>query len=157
MGADHLHDWFSEEGRRFDPALLRGPDANTHVYACGPRRLTEAVQAALAANGWPPEQVHVEHFAAVSDENFKPEPFGARIASTGAVLHVPADRSLLDVLREHGFSLPSSCELGVCGACECGYRDGTVIHRDAVLPIGKRQDRMTPCVSRARVGVTLDL
>ncbi|MCJ2076327.1 PDR/VanB family oxidoreductase [Methylobacterium sp. E-041] len=152
-----LHDWFSEEGRRFHPALLRGPDANTHVYACGPRRLTDAVQAALAANGWPPEQVHVEHFAAVSDENFKPEPFGARIASTGAVLHVPADRSLLDVLREHGFSLPSSCELGVCGACECGYRDGTVIHRDAVLPIGKRQDRMTPCVSRARVGVTLDL
>jgi ferredoxin-NADP reductase len=154
---DRLQDWFSNEGRRFDPALLHDFASGTHVYACGPRRLTEAVQAALDAKGWAPEQVHVEHFAALADEAFKPEAFEARIASTGALLHVPANRSLLDVLRDHGFSQPSSCELGVCGACECGYRDGTVIHRDAVLSVGKRRDRMTPCVSRARGGVTLDL
>jgi len=154
---DRLHSWFSDEGQRFDPARLHGSAANAHVYACGPRRLTEAVQAALGEKGWSPDQVHVEHFAAISDETFNPEPFEARIVSTGALLHVPADRSLLDVLREHGFSQPSSCELGVCGACECGYRDGTVIHRDAVLSVGKRRDRMTPCVSRSRGEVTLDL
>ena len=154
---DRLQAWFSDTGRRFDPARLGGSEAGTHVYACGPRRLTEAVEAALDAAGWPPEQVHVEHFAAVSDAGFVPEPFEARIASTGARLHVPADRSLLDVLREHGVSQPSSCELGVCGACECGYLDGTVIHRDAVLSAAKRRDRMTPCVSRAQGGVTLDL
>ena len=34
---------------------------------------------------------------------------------------------------------------------------GRVIHRDAVLPLASRQDRMTPCVSRAHVSVTLDL
>lgn len=154
---DRLQGWFSDEGRRFDAALLHDSTADTHVYACGPRRLTEAVQAALDTKGWPSEQVHVEHFGAVSDETFVPEAFEARIASTGAVLPVPADRSLLDVLREHGVSQPSSCELGVCGACECGYRDGAVIHRDAVLSVAKRQDRMTPCVSRARGCVTLDL
>lgn len=154
---ERLHTWFSAEGRRFDPASLSGEEPGTHVYACGPRRLTGAVQAALADGGWPTDRVHVEHFAAISDEAFKPEPFEARIASTGAVLHVPADRSLLDVLRESGFAMDSSCEIGVCGACECGYRDGVVIHRDSVLPVDDRQDRMTPCVSRARVGVTLDL
>jgi hypothetical protein len=53
--------------------------------------------------------------------------------------------------------MPSSCELGICGACECGYSDGIVIHRDQVLPLAARQDRMTPCVSRARVSITLDL
>ncbi|MBX9933026.1 MAG: 2Fe-2S iron-sulfur cluster binding domain-containing protein, partial [Methylobacterium sp.] len=122
-----------------------------------PQRLLDTVQEALKTAGWPDAQVHSEVFQAILDENFKPEPFDARIASTGAVLHVPADRSLLQVLREHGLATASSCELGVCGTCTCGYRDGAVIHRDVVLPVAKRQDRMTPCVSRARVSVTLDL
>ncbi|MHC2018115.1 PDR/VanB family oxidoreductase [Methylobacterium sp. CM6247] len=154
---DRLQGWFADEGRRFDPMRLGDVKVDTHVYACGPQRLTDSVQAALDSQGWPPEQVHVEHFAPLSDETFKPEPFEVRIASTGAQLHVAANRSLLDVLREHGFSQPSSCELGVCGACECGYHDGTVIHRDAVLSVGKRRDRMTPCVSRAQGSVTLEL
>lgn len=154
---DRLTGWFSSEGRRFDPAALGAPGDGVHVYACGPQRLTDAVLAALKAGGWPQEQVHVEHFAPIRDENDKPEPFDAVIASTGAVLHVPADLSLLDVLRANGFSMPSSCEIGVCGSCECGYRDGTVIHRDVVLPVGRRQDRMMPCVSRARVRMTLAL
>jgi vanillate O-demethylase ferredoxin subunit len=47
--------------------------------------------------------------------------------------------------------------MGVCGSCECGYRDGLVLHRDKVLPTSKRQDRLMLCVSRARVSVTLDL
>ena len=91
----------------------------------------------------------------ISDENFKPEPFDAFIASTGAVLHVPADRTLLEVLRANGLATVSSCELSVCG-CVC-YRNGRVIHRDVVLPLASRQDRMMPRVSRAPVSVTLDL
>lgn len=154
---DRLRTWFSDEGRRFDPASIGAPEAGTHLYACGPRRLVDALEGAAADRGWPPERVHVERFAPTAEADYKPEPFDARIASTGAVLHVPADRSLLNVLREHGFVVPSSCELGTCGSCECGYRDGTVIHRDCVLPLARRQDRMMPCVSRARVGVTLDL
>ncbi|MBB2961447.1 PDR/VanB family oxidoreductase [Methylobacterium sp. R2-1] len=154
---DRLQLWFSGAGRRFEPALIGPPTPGTHLYACGPQRLVDAVQAAADAGGWAPDRVHIERFAATLDENYKPEPFDARIASTGEVLHVPADRSLLDVLRENGFPVASSCEIGTCGSCECGYRDGTVIHRDQVLPLGRRQDRMMPCVSRARVGVTLDL
>ena len=154
---DRLRCWFSAEGSRFDPAALGTPEDGVHLYACGPQRLTDAVQAALEGAGWPADQVHVEHFAPIADETFKPEPFDARIASTGDVLHVPADLSLLEVLRRHGLAMPSSCEIGVCGSCECGYRDGTVIHRDVVLPVARRQDRMMPCVSRARVRLTLEL
>ena len=149
--------WFSSEGRRFDPAILGGPGEGTHVYACGPRTLLEAVKDGVLASGWPADRIHAEVFQATLDENFKPEPFDVRIASTGEVLHVPADRSILDVLRSSGRSVPSSCELGVCGSCVCGYRDGTVIHRDAVIPLAERQHRLAPCVSRARVAVTLDL
>lgn len=154
---DRLQLWFSGAGRRFEPALIGPPSPGAHLYACGPQRLIDAVQAAADAGGWAPDRVHIERFAATLDENYKPEPFDARIASTGEILHVPADRSLLDVLRENGFRIASSCEIGTCGSCECGYRDGTVIHRDHVLPLGRRQDRMMPCVSRARVGLTLDL
>ena len=149
--------WFSSEGRRFDPAVVGGPEEGVHVYACGPRTLLDAVRDGTLASGWPAERIHVEVFEAMLDENYKPEPFDVRIASTGEILHVPADRSILEVLRSSGRFVPSSCELGVCGSCVCGYRDGTVIHRDTVIPLAERQDRLAPCVSRARVGVTLDL
>ena len=149
--------WFSSEGRRFDPVALGPPDEGAHVYTCGPLSLVDAVKQSAIALGWSPNQIHSEVFQAALDETFKPEPFDVRIASTGEVLHVPADRSILDVLRSSGRALPSSCEVGVCGSCLCDYRDGTVIHRDAVIPLAERQHRLAPCVSRARVAVTLDL
>jgi len=152
---ERLRTWFSREGRRFDPAAIGAPDAGRHLYVCGPQRLLDAVLAAAA--GWPDTHIHTEVFQPIRDENFNPEPFDAFIASTGAVLHVPADRSLLDILRAHGLSMASSCELGVCGSCICRYRNGSVIHRDVILPLASRQDRMTPCVSRAHVSVTLEL
>ena len=142
--------------RRFDAfADLPEPAEGTHLYCCGPQRLTESVR--VAASRWPQDHVHFELFQPAFDENFVPEPFGITIASTGQRLHVPADKSALEILRQAGFVLSSSCELGVCGSCECGYRDGAVIHRDAVLSPNARQDRMMLCVSRARGHVTLDL
>ncbi len=154
---DRLVRWFSAEGRRFKPAILGATDEGTHIYACGPRTLLDAVREGALASGWSDDRIHAEVFQATLDEDFKTEPFDVRIASTGEVLHVPADRSILDVLRSSGRTVPSSCEMGVCGSCICGYRDGTVIHRDAVIPLAERQDRLAPCVSRARVAVTLDL
>lgn len=152
---DRLKCWFSQDGSRFNPQMIGAYQEGTHAYVCGPERLLEAVQASLT--GWPEDHVHGEVFQLTLDENFKAEPFEATIASTGEKLLVPADKSLLEVLRSSGFVMSSSCELGVCGSCECGYRDGIVIHRDKALPVSKRQDRLLPCVSRARVAVTLDL
>ncbi|MGQ4274571.1 PDR/VanB family oxidoreductase [Terrihabitans sp. B22-R8] len=156
---DRLTTYFSGD-RRFDADAVLAAEGNapgTHVYACGPARLTDAVRAAGTALGWPEERLHFEVFKPVLDENFKPEPFDILIRSTGEVLRVPAERSALDVLKERGFSLLSSCELGVCGSCICGYSEGNVIHRDSVLGLHDRQSRMAPCVSRARGSVTLDL
>lgn len=152
---ENLNCWFSDGGNRFSPEMIGAYSTNKHIYICGPERLLDSVQLALA--DWPEEQVHGEVFQMTLDENFKPEPFEATIQSSGQKLLVPADKSLLDVLRENDFALPSSCEMGVCGSCECGYKDGIVIHRDKVLPTSKRQDRIMLCVSRARVGITLDL
>lgn len=142
--------------RRFDPLhTFADVREGTHVYCCGPQKLIDGVRAATAH--WPEAQIHFEVFQPTLDENFVAEPFDVTLASTGETLRVPANKSALEVLRAHGLPLPSSCELGVCGSCECGFRDGIIIHRDSVLSTTARQDRMMLCVSRARVGVTLDL
>lgn len=158
LGA-RLHTHFDDEGAIGIDALLgtAGGAPDVHLYFCGPAGLNAAIVAAAERAGWPLERRHTEVFQPTFDENFKPEPFDITLASSGRTLRVPADRSALDVLRGEGLVMPSSCELGVCGACICGYRNGTVIHRDIVLSLADRQEKMTPCVSRARVGVTLDL
>lgn len=158
-GPGRLQTYFSQggAGRRLDLGEALDPEitTHTHVYCCGPPRLLESVK--QATEHWPSKHIHFEAFTATADENFKPEPFDIKLASTGEMIRVPANKSALEVLRAHGLALPSSCELGLCGSCACRYRDGIVIHRDSVLDNEARQDRMMLCVSRARVSVTLDL
>lgn len=152
----HLYSPNAPHPNRIDLSeLFARVQDGTHIYCCGSQKLMDGVRA--ATSHWPQSQIHFEAFQATLDENFSSEPFDIRIASTGQVLTVPNDKSALYVLREAGFALPSSCELGVCGSCECGYQDGIVLHRDQVLRNEARQDRMMLCVSRARVNVTLDL
>ena len=93
----------------------------------------------------------------MQDADFRPEAFEAVIASSGARLAVPADRSLLSVLTDNGIALDSSCEIGVCGACECGYLDGVVVHRDVVLGPDRRGASLMSCVSRGQGTIVLDL
>lgn len=154
---DRLTTWFSQEGRRLDVNTLLAQAAGAELYACGPSGLTAALEAAIDAQGFLIERYHREHFAARSDADFIPDSFEVVIASSGRKLHVPADRTLLEVLRDNHFVRGSSCEIGVCGSCECGYVSGDVIHRDAVLGLKARAGRLMPCVSRARGTVTLDL
>lgn len=154
---DRLTTWFSGDGRRLDVSALVAASTGTDLYACGPAGLTRALEAEIAAQGFPMERYHTEHFAALSDADFKPEPFEVVIASSGKRISVPADRTLLAVLRDNHFVRGSSCEIGVCGSCECGYVSGDVIHRDVVLSPAARTHRLMPCVSRARGTLTLDL
>ena len=137
-----------EPGGRLDlQALLGRPEPGTAIQCCGPARFMEAVRA--AASAWPKEALIFEAFEPLSDEGFVPEPFSIVVESSGATLPVPAERSALAVMRESGIELPSSCEIGVCGACECGILEGRPIHRDVVLSPRARRDRFIPCVSRA--------
>ncbi len=142
--------------RRLDiPAALSEVVPLMHVYCCGPIRLMEAVREAGAH--WPEEQLHFEAFKPLVDENFVPQTFDLVLNSSGQRLHVPAEKSALDVLRDAGVSASSSCETGVCGSCACGYMSGDVIHRDAFLSPSARKSRLTLCVSRGTGTIVLDL
>ncbi|MBA5225456.1 PDR/VanB family oxidoreductase [Streptomyces griseoaurantiacus] len=131
-------------GERGRPDLARhaaalGPD--TLVYCCGPAPMLRAAEAVFPAG-----RLHVERFRPEA-RGFAPDaPFEVECARSGGTLRVPADESLLDVLRHAGHAVPSSCREGVCGSCEITVLDGEPEHRDE---LGAPAGRMYPCVSRA--------
>ncbi|PZE28653.1 PDR/VanB family oxidoreductase [Curtobacterium sp. MCBD17_028] len=149
-----------DEGTRLDvPGLLAGP-SDAVVYACGPRRLVDAVVAAGAHRG--PDAVRVERFTAADDATAPGEPFEAELALSGITVTVPPDRSLLDVVEDAGVLVLSSCREGTCGTCETPVLEGEVEHRDTVLSAEEHAEGLTMmiCVSRARGGcprLVLDL
>jgi ferredoxin-NADP reductase len=131
-------------------ALLAAPQPDTAVYCCGPEPLLVAVEQQLAH--WPGECLHVERFApkAVGPPAWA-ESFEVELAQSGLVVPVPPDRSILDVVRDAGVDVLSSCEEGTCGTCETPILSGAADHRDSVLTAAEHaaNDTMMICVSRA--------
>ena len=70
---------------------------------------------------------------------------------------MPADKSILDVLKAEGFRIKTLCREGVCGTCRTVVVSGGVDHRDDVLTDEERETEMQICVSRALPGQTLVL
>ena len=86
--------------------------------------------------------------------------FVVKIARTGIAIPVGPGKSILHSLREAGVSTPSSCEEGICGACEVNVLGGVPEHRDAVLSEPERaaNNRMMICCSGSRTpALVLDL
>ena len=150
----------ADEGARADiAALLADPEPGTIVYCCGPRRLIEAVEA--AGESWPRGAIHLERFEAKAlGEPVWNEPFEVELLLSGGMVTVPPERSILEVVEEHGILVPSSCRVGTCGTCEVAVVDGEIEHRDSVLSPEEQEDgfAMMICVSRAKCPrITLEL
>ncbi|MDB5916595.1 MAG: vanB [Massilia sp.] len=133
-------------------ALLDNPQEQTHLYVCGPRGFIEYAIGTARAQRWENEQVHTEYFGGVAADPASEGAFEVQIASSGAVIAIPAGRSTTQVLAENGFFVPVSCEQGVCGTCITRVLDGEIDHRDAYFTDEEkaRNDQFTPCCSRAR-------
>jgi ferredoxin-NADP reductase len=130
--------------------LLAGQPAGTHVYCCGPVGLMTSVKA--ATSDWDESRVHFEWFAAPAGDHALDGSFEVELRRSGVVLTVPADRTILEVVREHGIDAPSSCEQGVCGTCETRLLEGDADHRDLLLTTEERAANRSImiCVSRSR-------
>jgi ferredoxin len=86
--------------------------------------------------------------------------FDVLLQRSGKTVHVPAGRSIFEVVREAGVPALGSCLQGVCGTCETQVIEGEVDHRDSVLDEQERalDEVMMICVSRCNSGrLTLDL
>lgn len=126
-----------------------------HLYCCGPRPLMEAVR--QMTDHWSPTAVHFEAFSEAETHKADDKAFRVRLARTGKVLDVPVTKTILEVLRENGLEVPSSCETGTCGTCRTKMLAGVADHRDLVLAEHERADTIMICVSRARSDeITLD-
>jgi ferredoxin len=85
------------------------------------------------------------------------EPFEVHLNGSGATVQVGSEETLLEALRRNGVHVDSSCEAGQCGTCILEYTEGEVLHRDTILDDDERTEVLTPCVSRARGRMAIDL
>ena len=138
-----------------DDLLGDCPDG-TAVYACGPAPMLTAIRSRLAARD--NVELHFERFAAPPVVDGKE--FSVCIASTGEVVEVGAEETLLSALQRSGVPAPYSCQQGFCGTCRTRVLGGTVEHRDTLLTEPERNaGTMLVCISRAPEDerLTLDL
>lgn len=143
-----------------DVGAFIGPaDPATLVYCCGPEGLL--IEAEAAMRDWPAGSMRAERFTAKpltlppTERSFQVE-----LASSGRILDVLPDESILEVVRRAGVRVPSSCREGTCGTCETDVLAGVPDHRDSVLDDEERElgETMFICVSRSLTPrLTLDL
>jgi len=126
-----------------------------HLYCCGPRPLMETVRA--MTNHWSQAAVHFEAFSDADTHKAGDTPFKVKLARSGAVLDVPTDKTILEVLHANGVEVPSSCETGTCGTCKTKLLAGQADHRDLFLAEHDKPTHIMICVSRAKSDeITID-
>ena len=142
--------------------LLREYEEGAHLYYCGPPGFMAACK--RSCEHWPSGTVHFEYFSAEASpksamsreeivetgDNALTIGFQIKIASSGAVFTVANDKTILEVLAEHGIEIPTSCLSGLCGSCKVRYLSGEVDHRDLVFSHDVRAEYLAVCVSRAQ-------
>ena len=133
-------------------ALLDAAPTGAAVYCCGPEPMIAHVEQLFEQHSGR-LSLHVERFnpvAAIVDG--QDHPFELELAETGVTLHVPADKTALEVVHDVLPDHPYSCLGGQCGSCEVAVLAGEVDYRDEVLSDEEHaaHSAMMLCVSRAR-------
>lgn len=163
--ADRYFAHHSSEGdsaRNFVPAPVLSLDPGAAIYICGPLGLDARLTEEALGAGWDPSQIRRERFTAppASPPADEDGVFFVNLARSGLRLLVPPNRTIAEVLLEHGVEVTMSCEQGICGACLTTVLAGTPDHRDEIQDPEERaaNTQLTVCCSRARgPELTLDL
>jgi vanillate monooxygenase ferredoxin subunit len=153
--AGHVQYHFDDgdDAQRLDfYVLLAQPQADTHLYVCGPQGFMNAVLDTARTMGWPDHQLHYEFFAGAPIRSANDGAFEVRLARSGRIVPIPAQRTVIQALADAGVDVPVSCEQGICGTCITRVIDGKPDHRDLYLSPEEqaRNDQFLPCCSRAK-------
>ena len=157
---DRLQWLCSDAGQRIDlDAEIAALPPGAQLVLCGPLRLMDAARDAWQRAGRPEADLRFETFG--NSGTRAAEPFWAELPRHGLRIEVPAGRSLLDMLEEHGVQALSDCRRGECGLCAIDIVQvrGTVDHRDVFLSAAQKQENQRLCACVSRVcggGVVLD-
>lgn len=125
-------------------------ESSAAVYCCGPEPLLNAVEDALA--DLPVGLLHIERFQPRQDLLQQGStPFDIVLDYSDIELHVPSDRSIVEVVEAAGIDVLTSCREGTCGTCETVVLEGIPDHRDSYLNAAERASNevMLICCSRS--------
>jgi ferredoxin-NADP reductase len=151
-GHVHVHHDNGDPSQGLDIVkLLREQPSGSHLYFCGPSGFMDATKSAAAH--WGDGTLHSEYFTAPLDNNngnVDNTAFQVKIKSTSEVYDIPADKSIVCVLRDNGIIVDTQCEDGYCGTCLTRYVDGKPDHRDTVLDDDDREQFLMICCSRSK-------
>ncbi|MCD2341172.1 PDR/VanB family oxidoreductase [Ideonella azotifigens] len=151
--AGRVHHYFGDsESRLVLTDLLAAPVGNTHLYVCGPKGFMDAVLTTARSAGWPEAALHHEFFGAALASSADDAGFQVKLASSGQVVWVPKEISVVAALAQVGVEIPTSCEQGVCGTCLTRVLAGEPDHKDLYLSPAEQaaNDQFLPCCSRSR-------
>ena len=134
------------------PSLLATPQPGVHLYVCGPKGFMDFVLGTARARGWPEAQLHYEFFSAEIVKSDSDESFRVLLASSGRIVVVPKDKTVVQALADAGVEVQTSCEQGVCGTCLTRVIEGVPDHKDMYLTPDEQaaNDQFTPCCSRSK-------
>lgn len=129
--------------------VIENAPAGSHFYCCGPAPMLDSFEA--STSHLPRSQVHLERFAPAAQPVLDGD-FVVELAESGQEFEIPKGQSILSVLRDAGFDLDFSCEMGICGACQVRVLEGTPDHQDMVLSDEDkaRGDTMMICCSGSK-------
>ena len=83
-----------------------------------------------------------------------------KVASSGQVVVVSKNKTVVEALADAGIEVPISCEQGVCGTCITKVLEGAPDHRDMYLTPAEQATnaQFMPCCSRSKTPMlVLDL
>jgi MOSC domain-containing protein YiiM/ferredoxin-NADP reductase len=141
------------KGQRMDiPTILKTRKWNSFIYTCGPQHMIAEVIRASNATGMSQDEIHYEAF----QTDTSGDPFTVEVKKENKVLEVKEDQTLLQVLREAGLEIDSSCETGNCGTCRVEVCEGKVEHRGSALSEEDKGKAMLSCVSRGVGHLVID-
>lgn len=132
--------------------ILARPGDGDQIYMCGPQPFMEAIRTVAAQAGWAETSVYSELFSAPPPSiPMEGAEFIVRLNSSGAEFRVPPGKSIIEVLRDGGIEIETSCEQGICGTCVTRCLEGEPDHADSYLTDDEHEKErlFAPCVSRA--------
>ncbi|MGN6651119.1 PDR/VanB family oxidoreductase [Trinickia sp.] len=152
--AERVHLYFddAQDGGRLQlDALLAQAQPDTHLYVCGPSGFIAAAMDAAKAAGWNDANVHREFFSGAPVQE-SGGAFQVKLSSTGRVIDVAPDLTVVAALAQAGVEIPTSCEQGVCGTCLTRVLSGEPDHRDVYLMDEEKaaNNQFLPCCSRSK-------
>lgn len=136
------------------PTIQYSERLETFIYMCGPASLMSECRELTNNLRYPTFQLYFEDFGGVTTGTG--DPFEAEVRATGQVLHVAAEKSLLNVLNDAGFDIESSCMVGNCGTCMVEYCKGEVLHQVLALDNDQKETALVSCVSRGKGRIMID-